>query len=157
MAQRVHIVLEDDLDGSDADETVMFGLDGANYEIDLSTKNAAKLRDALASYVGVGSSRAPARTSRRRVEAARTGGRRRRTSASGPAATATRSPTVAGSRPTSGRLRRSQLRTVRPATRRRLAVAAGVHACGVTGEQSDCTAVGCDGCPSHRLAGTADG
>lgn len=52
MAQRVHIVLEDDLDGSSADETVMFGLDGANYEIDLSAKNAAKLRDALAKYVG---------------------------------------------------------------------------------------------------------
>ena len=53
MAQRVHVVLEDDLDGSAADETVMFGLDGANYEIDLSAKNAAKLRDALAKYVGV--------------------------------------------------------------------------------------------------------
>jgi len=53
VAQRVHVVLEDDLDGSAADETVMFGLDGANYEIDLSAKNAAKLRDALAKYVGV--------------------------------------------------------------------------------------------------------
>lgn len=52
MAQRVHIVLEDDLDGSAADETVTFGLDGASYEIDLSKKNAAKLRDALAGYVG---------------------------------------------------------------------------------------------------------
>jgi hypothetical protein len=53
VAQRVHIVLEDDLDGSSADETVTFGLDGATYEIDLSKKNAAKLRDALAGYVGV--------------------------------------------------------------------------------------------------------
>lgn len=52
MAQRVNIVLEDDLDGSNADETVTFGLDGASYEIDLSKKNAAKLRDALAAYVG---------------------------------------------------------------------------------------------------------
>jgi hypothetical protein len=52
VAQRVHIVLEDDLDGSGADETVTFGLDGVNYEIDLSKKNAAKLRDALALYVG---------------------------------------------------------------------------------------------------------
>ena len=52
MAQRVHIVLEDDVDGTEAGETVMFGLDGANYEIDLSEKNAATLRDALAVYVG---------------------------------------------------------------------------------------------------------
>ncbi len=54
MAQRVHVVLEDDLDGSSADETVMFGLDGASFEIDLSSKNATKLRDALAKYVGAG-------------------------------------------------------------------------------------------------------
>jgi hypothetical protein len=52
MAQRVNIVLEDDLDGSDADETVTFSLDGVGYEIDLSSGNAAKLRDALAPYVG---------------------------------------------------------------------------------------------------------
>jgi hypothetical protein len=52
MAQRVHIVLEDDIDGGDATETVMFGLDGVSYEIDLSDKNAAKLRDSLAKYLG---------------------------------------------------------------------------------------------------------
>ena len=52
MAQKVHIVLEDDLDGSPATETVSFGLDGTTYEIDLNDKNAAKLRDALARYVG---------------------------------------------------------------------------------------------------------
>jgi hypothetical protein len=52
MAQKVHIVLEDDLDGSPASETVSFGLDGKTYEIDLNEKNAAKLRDALAAYVG---------------------------------------------------------------------------------------------------------
>jgi len=51
MAQRVEIVLEDDVDGTSADETVSFGLDGANYEIDLSAGNAAALRDALAVYV----------------------------------------------------------------------------------------------------------
>ena len=54
MAQKVHIVLEDDLDGSDASQTVSFGLDGATYEIDLNDKNAAALRDALAKYVGHG-------------------------------------------------------------------------------------------------------
>ncbi len=52
MAQRVNIVLVDDIDGSDASETVSFGLDGTSYEIDLNDKHAAKLRDALATYVG---------------------------------------------------------------------------------------------------------
>ena len=35
MAQKVRIILEDDLDGGPADETIRFGLDGAHYEIDL--------------------------------------------------------------------------------------------------------------------------
>lgn len=54
MAQKVHIVLEDDIDGSEADETVSFALDGTAYEIDLNTANAAKLREALAPYIGHG-------------------------------------------------------------------------------------------------------
>lgn len=54
MAQRVQIILEDDLDGGDATETVTFGLDGVTYEIDLNERNAAALRDALAGYVGAG-------------------------------------------------------------------------------------------------------
>jgi hypothetical protein len=52
MAQKVNIVLVDDLDGSEATESVSFGLDGTSYEIDLNDKNAAQLRDALAPYVG---------------------------------------------------------------------------------------------------------
>ena len=52
MAQRVHVGLVDDIDGSDATETVAFGLDGSTYEIDLNEKNAAALREALAPYVG---------------------------------------------------------------------------------------------------------
>jgi hypothetical protein len=52
MAQRVKIILEDDLDGSPAEETVTFGLDGVTYEIDLSADNATKLRDELAPWVG---------------------------------------------------------------------------------------------------------
>lgn len=51
MAQKVHVVLVDDIDGSDADETVNFSLDGREYAIDLTTKNAQKLRDALAPFV----------------------------------------------------------------------------------------------------------
>ncbi len=52
MAQKVNIILVDDIDGSDAVETVSFGLDGTTYEIDLNKKNAAGLRDALSGYVG---------------------------------------------------------------------------------------------------------
>lgn len=62
MAQRVNVVLVDDLDGSDAVETVTFALDGVDYEIDLSDQHAAELRDAVSLYVG---------------HARRTGGRRR--------------------------------------------------------------------------------
>jgi nucleoid-associated protein Lsr2 len=51
MAQKTIVQLIDDLDQGAADETVSFGLDGTNYEIDLSKKNAAKLRDGLATYI----------------------------------------------------------------------------------------------------------
>jgi len=54
MAQRVHVVLDDDIDGSEATQTVSFALDGTSYEIDLNDKNAAALRDALATYIGHG-------------------------------------------------------------------------------------------------------
>ena len=81
MAQKVTVSLIDDLDGDKADETVEFGLDGKSYEIDLSTGNAGKLRDALASYVSA---------------ARRPGGRRRSGGGGGgPAASATaRRPSV---------------------------------------------------------------
>ena len=52
MAQKVQVVLIDDLDGGQADDTVTFSLDGVAYEIDLSHDNAAALRDAFAAYVG---------------------------------------------------------------------------------------------------------
>ncbi|ROR89462.1 histone-like nucleoid-structuring protein Lsr2 [Nocardioides aurantiacus] len=51
MAQKVNIVLVDDIDETEADETVSFGLDGKEYAIDLNTDNATKLREALAPYV----------------------------------------------------------------------------------------------------------
>lgn len=51
MAKRVQIILEDDYDGGSADETVSFAIDGAEYEIDLSSKNATGLREALAPWV----------------------------------------------------------------------------------------------------------
>jgi Lsr2 len=70
MAQKVQTLFIDDLDGSQADGTVRFGLDGTDYEIDLNTEHAQQLREALARYVGAarrisGSSRRPSRTERR--------------------------------------------------------------------------------------------
>lgn len=52
MAQQVQVVLVDDLDGGEAEETVSFALDGVSYEIDLNAENAARLRDELAPWVG---------------------------------------------------------------------------------------------------------
>ncbi len=54
MAQKVQVLLVDDLEGGEADETVTFALDGKTYEIDLNTGNADKLRDALADFVKAG-------------------------------------------------------------------------------------------------------
>jgi hypothetical protein len=62
MAQRVNVVLVDDIDGTDASETVSFALDGVDYEIDLSDEHAGQLREAVSLYVG---------------HARRTGGRRK--------------------------------------------------------------------------------
>ncbi|GAA4764543.1 histone-like nucleoid-structuring protein Lsr2 [Actinomycetospora chibensis] len=78
MAQKVVVSLVDDLDSSEADETVEFGLDGATYEIDLSDANAAALRDRLADFV---------------AHARRSGGRRR----SSPAASSSGSRRSSGS------------------------------------------------------------
>jgi hypothetical protein len=54
MAKKVITLLTDDLDGGEADRTVEFGLDGVNYTIDLSEKNAGKLRKALDPYLTAG-------------------------------------------------------------------------------------------------------
>ncbi len=51
MAQKVHVVLVDDVDGGQADETLKFALDGATYEIDLSAAHASELRAALAPWI----------------------------------------------------------------------------------------------------------
>ena len=74
MAQKVNIVLVDDIDGSEATETVSFGLDGTSYEIDLNDKNASALRDALATYVGHGRKVGSGGRRGRRTSAASAGG-----------------------------------------------------------------------------------
>ena len=87
MAQKITVALEDDIDGGPADETVRFGLGGSEYEIDLSTKNAAAFRRQLAPFIeharkaGRGQRRRPGGPYRA-VSAARTSGRGRRTKAS---------------------------------------------------------------------------
>ena len=54
MAQKVQTLFIDDLDGSAAEGTVRFALDGTEYEIDLNAEHAQQLRDALAAYVRAG-------------------------------------------------------------------------------------------------------
>ena len=51
MAQQATVRFIDDLDGSEASGTVDFGLEGRNYQIDLSDDNAAKLREAMAPFI----------------------------------------------------------------------------------------------------------
>jgi Lsr2 len=70
VAQKVQTLFIDDLDGSDAEGTVRFGLDGAEYEIDLNAGHAKELRDALVRYIGAArrvssTARRPARGGRR--------------------------------------------------------------------------------------------
>jgi hypothetical protein len=54
MAQRVHVVLEDDIDGSEGAETLSFSYNGADYELDLSEKNAKKFHDNMRFYADHG-------------------------------------------------------------------------------------------------------
>ena len=67
MAQRITVELEDDLDGGPATGTVRFGVDGSQYEIDLSSKNATAFRRKLAPFIdharraGPGQRRRPGR------------------------------------------------------------------------------------------------
>jgi hypothetical protein len=51
MSSKVVVLLEDDVDGTRADETIEFGIDGTTYAIDLNDQNAKKLRSALAGYI----------------------------------------------------------------------------------------------------------
>jgi len=70
MAQKVQTLFIDDLDGSEAEGSVQFGLDGTDYEIDLNSEHAEELRAALGRYVAAarrvsGSGRPPGRSGRR--------------------------------------------------------------------------------------------
>lgn len=54
MVQKRQVVLIDDLTGEDAQETVKIGLDGAQYEVDLTSEHAAELREKLSPYISGG-------------------------------------------------------------------------------------------------------
>jgi hypothetical protein len=54
MAKKTVVLLEDDIDGSEATETLSFALDGSDYEIDLNEDHAKELRDALARFTNAG-------------------------------------------------------------------------------------------------------
>jgi len=54
MAQKVQTLFIDDLDGGEAEGTVRFGLDGADYEIDLSAAHSKALRKAMEKYIAAG-------------------------------------------------------------------------------------------------------
>jgi Lsr2 len=69
MAKHTQVILIDDLDGGEANETVTFAIDGTSYEIDLSDGNAKRLREALSPYVG-GARRADSGQARGRRRAA---------------------------------------------------------------------------------------
>ena len=76
MVQKVNVLLVDDIDGSDAEETIPFGLDGTHYEIDLNSDHAQELRGRLERYVkaarkATGSADRPARVRRTTVNDAR--------------------------------------------------------------------------------------
>jgi Lsr2 len=72
MSQRVEVILEDDIDGSPAAETVRFALNGTSYEIDLSNEHAQALRGALNKYVEharkASAPSRPTRSARQRVD-----------------------------------------------------------------------------------------
>lgn len=73
MAQKVQVVLIDDIDGGSADETVTFALDGARYEIDLTTANAERLRADMADWISKARRVSAAKVATRRSSGSRKG------------------------------------------------------------------------------------
>jgi len=73
MTKKIHVHLIDDLDASEASETLRFEVDGRPYEIDLSSRNAQRFRAEIAPYIG--HARRVAAHARRRGRAGTGGGR----------------------------------------------------------------------------------
>ena len=70
MVQRVQVILEDDVSGGEATETVEFSLDGVSYEIDLNDENASRLRNDLAVWIADARRAGGRRQTRRRTNGA---------------------------------------------------------------------------------------
>src|SRR5699024_1154779 len=68
MAERIQVELVDDLDGSPAQSTVTFALDGVTYEIDLNDRNAGQLRSLLDWYIKKARASKPAGTKQKERE-----------------------------------------------------------------------------------------
>lgn len=75
MAQKTQITLVDDIDGSAADETVTFSVDGSTYEIDLTAAHAAQLRDVFVTYASHGRRTSSTRRTRGASRSSREAGR----------------------------------------------------------------------------------
>ena len=75
MAQKVQVILVDDVDGGEAEETVSFALDGVSYEIDVSAENAEALRESIGPWLGH-ARRVGGRSVARRAAKSRNGGGR---------------------------------------------------------------------------------
>jgi len=74
MAQKTVVTLIDDISGGEAGETLVFGLDGRSFEIDLNDANAKKLRKALEKYIAAGRKTGGRTSSRGRGAAATSSG-----------------------------------------------------------------------------------
>ncbi|TFD53548.1 Lsr2 family protein [Cryobacterium frigoriphilum] len=74
MSQKLVKLFVDDLDGSEANETIRFGFEGVNYDIDLSAANAQEMRDTMRPFVE--NARRVARAAASRTAASRTAGTR---------------------------------------------------------------------------------
>lgn len=77
MAQKIQTLFIDDIDGSEAEGTVRFALDGAEYEIDLNAKHAEELRQALSRYVEAARRSGGSSNAARRPARSSSGGGRR--------------------------------------------------------------------------------
>ncbi|MDP9436185.1 MAG: Lsr2 family protein [Actinomycetota bacterium] len=82
MARTTIVQLTDDIDGSEADQTVEFSYKGKSYSLDLNDKNASELDDVLAPYIAA-AEKAGGAQSRAGGRSSRSGGSRRGPSASG--------------------------------------------------------------------------
>lgn len=67
VATRRIVTLHDDLDGTDAEETVVFSIDGIKYEIDLNGSHNKELRDALRPFIAAARTVKPGRRARPRL------------------------------------------------------------------------------------------